>query len=99
MINFFREDLLSVYKENLSKIQNRNTEEELGHHKAVLDFTQTVWTLHHGADSQPTEGTENIDDEIQMTQMDDANKFICPITKVTAIRQYSSNNRMIFFKQ
>lgn len=80
-------NISSIYQEMLTKLESSNNDEQIEKHKEVVDFTQTIWNLHNSdsEDAPPAQkirtGDDDDDDEIEMTCVDESQKFICPITK------------------
>jgi len=77
-------DLYSMFEERINALQEHNSNEDLNNNKAVKDFTKTVWNLHHGAATSAA-NVGKIDDEVEISQVDDGMKFICPITKTELV--------------
>jgi len=78
-------DLYGMFEESLKGLEAKNTEDEIANNKEVKEFMETVWRAHNP--EEEAESTENAigDDEVEISQVDDNMRFICPITKVELV--------------
>jgi len=77
-------DLYGMFEKCLSGLESGNTDEQIEKNKEVVAFTETVWKLHHPEEMEEVE-TPMGDDEVEISQVDDNLRFICPITKTELV--------------
>jgi len=79
--------LQKLFEDSIKEVNEKSSEDDINKHKEVTNFMETVWSQHYGQNDDGENHEENSDDEIlQMTQViDEAQKYICPITKTELV--------------
>ena len=81
-------DIESLFTENLTTEQSKNTREELEKSKALKEFVQSIWEVHH-SDEQLQDDHETIDDEDIHIEKITGDKLLCPFTKVFSCQYFT----------
>ena len=78
-----------LFNENLAQQQSKNTVEELENSKALREFTEGIWNVHHSDEQFEAEDATPEDEEIQIEKIT-GDKLLCPFSKVNSNTKFKT---------
>ena len=73
-----------IFAENLMKEQSENSIEDLERSRALRDFVQNIWDVHHSDGQLSDDNGRHEDADVHIEKIT-GDKLLCPFTKVIFI--------------